>query len=247
MGKYDGILICSDLDGTLCNSNKEFSKENLDAINYFTKNGGRFSLSTGRNWQYAKGLEEKGVFCNAPVITMNGAMIYDIQKNKVLYHNPMDIEKISSIREFAEEQRIYCDEIVYHSKDIVQSLEEIEDNMLYKVVFACKNLDVSKIVRKNVESKYSNDFSIINGWDVGVEILHKNSSKGECIKKMREFADRPIDKIICVGDYENDISMLQSADVGYAVANAMPEVKAAASKVTVSNDEHALAAIISEL
>ena len=247
MGKYDGILICSDLDGTLCNSKKEFSRENLDAINYFMQNGGRFSLSTGRNWQYAKGLEEKGVYCNAPVITMNGAMIYDIQEGKILYHNPMDIEKISSVKEFAEEHRVYCEEIVYHSKDIVLSFDDIEDGMLYKVVFACKNLDDMKVVRKNVEEKYSNDFSVINGWNVGVEILHKNSSKGECIKRMRECAKRPIDKIVCVGDFENDISMLQSADIGYAVANALPELKAVATKVTVSNDEHALAAIISEL
>jgi hydroxymethylpyrimidine pyrophosphatase-like HAD family hydrolase len=32
MKKFEGILICSDLDGTLLNSNKEISKENLDAI-----------------------------------------------------------------------------------------------------------------------------------------------------------------------------------------------------------------------
>lgn len=247
MGKYDGILICSDLDGTLYNSNKDFSKENLDAITYFKNNGGRFSLSTGRNWQYAKRLEEKGISCNAPIITMNGAMIYDIQKEKILYHNPMDIEKIRCIREFDEEHKKHCIDIAYHSKDVVQSLDEIEDGVLYKVVFACNNPEVAKIVRRNAEDKFSDNFSVINGWDAGVEILHKNSSKGECIKKIREFFDKPVDKIVCVGDYENDISMLQNADLGYAVANAIPEVKAVASRVTVSNDEHALAAIINEL
>ncbi len=40
MGKFDGILICTDLDGTLMNSKKEISKENLDAIEYFKANGG---------------------------------------------------------------------------------------------------------------------------------------------------------------------------------------------------------------
>ena len=56
-----------------------------------------------------------------------------------------------------------------------------------------------------------------------------------------------VDKIICVGDYENDISMFANADISYAVANAIPEAKAAATRITVSNNEHALRAIINEL
>ncbi len=245
MGKYDGILICSDLDGTLCDSNKEFSGENIDALNYFIQNGGRFSLSTGRSPQYAKKLEEKGIYCNAPIIALNGAMIYDISNEKILYHNPMDFEKISSIKEFVEENEIYCHDILFHSKNTVDSYEKIEGRILYKVVFACKTCESAKILRNNLEKKYSQDFSIINSWDTGVEILDKKSTKGECILKMREFLD--IDKIVSVGDYENDISMLRNADISYAVANAIPEVKEAATKVTVSNDENALAVIISEL
>ena len=48
MGKFDGILICTDLDGTLINSSEKVSKENLDAIEYFKANGGLFTFVTGR-------------------------------------------------------------------------------------------------------------------------------------------------------------------------------------------------------
>ncbi len=243
MGKYDGILICSDLDGTLCSSKGEISKENIDAKNYFIKNGGKFSLSTGRSPQYVKNL----LYCNAPIIALNGAMIYDIQNEEMLYHNPMEFEKISSIKDFVTENEMYFSDVWFHSRDTVKSYDEIEDRILYKVVFNCKTTEYAKILRGNLERKYLSDFCVVNSWDTGVEILDKKSTKGECIKRMREFADTPIDKIICVGDYENDISMLECADISYAVANAIPEVKTVASKVTVSNDEHALAAIINEL
>ena len=52
---------------------------------------------------------------------------------------------------------------------------------------------------------------------------------------------------IAVGDYDNDITMLKAAGVGYAVANATAAAKAAADKITVSNEDHAIAKIISEL
>ncbi|MBR0360470.1 MAG: HAD hydrolase family protein, partial [Clostridia bacterium] len=52
---------------------------------------------------------------------------------------------------------------------------------------------------------------------------------------------------ICVGDYENDISMIEVADKGYAVSNAIEPVLKAADYVTVSNTESAIAKIISEI
>ncbi len=50
-----------------------------------------------------------------------------------------------------------------------------------------------------------------------------------------------------VGDFGTDISLLRAADTGYAVADAIPEAKAAADRVTVAHTEHAIAAIIEEL
>lgn len=64
------------------------------------------------------------------------------------------------------------------------------------------------------------------------------------------MADMPgIDrkKTIAVGDYENDISMIRSAGVGYAAENACPAAKAAADRITVSNEEHAIAAIVADI
>ncbi len=247
MGKFDGILICSDLDGTLRNSRGEISKENIDAINYFTANGGHFSLSTGRSPQYAKKLENEGVVCNAPVIVINGAMIYDIKKEKILYENPIEFKRIESMGEFSKKYEKYCSEINFFSKETVQRFDDIIDNTLYKVVFSCKETDGAAQLRKSLEEQYCDGFYVVNSWHTGVEILDEKSTKGECVKRIRDFCDMPIEKIVCVGDFENDISMLEAADLSYAVQNAIPQVKEAAMKVTVSNDENAIAAIIEDL
>lgn len=247
MGKFDGILVCSDLDGTLRNSDGIISKENIDAINYFTANGGRFSLSTGRSPQYAKELENEGVICNAPVIVINGAMIYDIRKEKILYENPIAFERIESMGEFSKSYADCCTEINFFSRETVQSFDDIIDSILYKVVFSCKDADCAARLRKDLEERYCDGFYIVNSWHTGVEILDRKSTKGECVKRIREFCDVPIEKIVCVGDYENDISMLEAADLSFAVQNAIPSVKASAMRLTVSNDENAVAAVIEEL
>ena len=37
MGKFDGILICTDLDGTLYRNGKTVSREKREAIEYFKR------------------------------------------------------------------------------------------------------------------------------------------------------------------------------------------------------------------
>ena len=52
---------------------------------------------------------------------------------------------------------------------------------------------------------------------------------------------------VAAGNYENDIDLLQAADIGYAVGDSIPSVKAVADRITVNCADHAIAAIIAEL
>ena len=55
------------------------------------------------------------------------------------------------------------------------------------------------------------------------------------------------DEIVAVGDNNNDLDMLQYAGLGVAVENAVPEAKAAANRLTASNDDDGVARLIQEL
>lgn len=249
MSKFDKILLCSDLDGTLRNSKGEISKENIRAINYFKENGGLFTLCTGRNYRYAQELEREGLFVNTVFIALNGAVIYDRKSGKMLYGNPMNREKLGDIEKFTYENKSYLENITIHTEESFDSFEYLtEDRKLYKIVFTTKNTDATKIFKKKLKERYSDqDFFITTSWPTGIEILDRKSTKGECVKIIKNYIDTEIEKIVCVGDFENDITMLKEADISYAVENAIQPVKDAADYVTVSNDENALAKIISEL
>ena len=82
-----------------------------------------------------------------------------------------------------------------------------------------------------------------------MELLPMDGGKGPAVKRLREMlgGKEKIHTIIGVGDYENDVSMLKMADIGYAVANATELCLEAADRITVSNNENAIAVIIREL
>ena len=48
MGRFDGVMILTDMDGTLLNSQRQLSRGNQEAAGYFMEQGGLFSVATGR-------------------------------------------------------------------------------------------------------------------------------------------------------------------------------------------------------
>ena len=78
---FDGVLICTDLDGTLLNRNRTISEENLRAIEHFKANGGIFTFITGRMPFYAAHFCDM-IKTNAPFGCVNGAGVYDQTKQE---------------------------------------------------------------------------------------------------------------------------------------------------------------------
>ena len=85
MGKFKGMLFCTDLDGTLYKNDKTVSKQNLDAIEYFKSEGGLFTFITGRPSLISKEICDV-VKPNAPYGCFNGGGIFDAEKNKYLWN-----------------------------------------------------------------------------------------------------------------------------------------------------------------
>lgn len=76
MKKFDGVLICSDIDGTLLNSKGVVTPNVINSINYFQNNGGRFTLATGRSMDNVLPLLVEQLSIKIPIICLSGAAIY---------------------------------------------------------------------------------------------------------------------------------------------------------------------------
>ncbi len=266
MKKFEGKLFCTDLDGTLYKSDKTVSKQNLDAIEYFKSEGGLFTFITGRTPSTSKDMVSI-IKPNAPYGCFNGAAIYDADNNKYVWNMWLPSSAHTLVKTVEEQMpemgiQLNTDADIFFYKDnlamqyfrkvtgIEYSYSTYEDakDIMMKVVFAHTDMaQMDALIALLNSQKDAGQFDFVRSEKILYEILPKGASKGGALLKMAELLNIDAGKTIAVGDYNNDISMIKSAGVGFAVANAVPEAKAVANHVTVSNDEHAIAAIIDGL
>lgn len=266
MGKFDGILICTDLDGTLLKNDKTISSENIEAIEYFKKCGGLFTIVTGRMPQTAFDICKEARI-NAPFGCINGGGLYDYYMDEYIWKLGLDdgfYELIELIDEKLPNVGIQVNTFnnIYFSKEnsimelfrqitktpnIVKKYDEIE-KPIAKILFG---IETEEEMKKAIEilnnHPLAEKFDFIRSEKSLYEILPKGIGKGTAILKLCEYLNIDVNKTIAVGDYDNDISMFKAAGVGIAVKNACKEALAAADYITVSNEESAIAKVIYDL
>lgn len=83
-------IVFSDIDRTLAIEGV-ISRKNIDLIERYIKLGGTFILTSGRSVSYTKLIAKqiKGV---RYIVCTNGSIIYDLEKEKVLYANKIEYE-----------------------------------------------------------------------------------------------------------------------------------------------------------
>ena len=266
MGKFDGILICTDLDGTLLRNDKSISKENSEAIEYFKREGGKFTFITGRMYFTARQLYDM-VNPNAPVGCINGGGIYDYEKGEYLWSMTLPEgarELVGAVIEAVPTVGVQMNalDVIYFCRDndamrnfrrrtgttfVVGDHKKL-DVPIGKVVFGDDSEEnISKVAEVLHNHQRSAEFDYIRSERTLYEILPKGSSKGNLLPRLAEILGVKMSRTVAIGDYNNDVSMIKAAGVGVAVANAVDEAKAVADIVTVSNEESAIAKIIGEI
>lgn len=245
MKRFEGILFLSDLDGTLV-YNGTLSEENRRAIEYFTENGGIFTLATGRSPAF---IAKYGLSLNAPVIAINGTVIYDEKTEKVLKEYilpPGSTEAAAYVAESFPVNRIsiFSYKEHYFEPPVISDLLSFADPV-HKIVFCFDSEDDALRAQAELREKFSCGRAFERSWQTGLEMRPSEGGKGVCLEFLKNLTG--VKTTIAAGDFENDISMLKAADISYAPRGACPEAIKAAKRITCPCEENAIARIIREL
>ena len=263
------ILFFSDMDGTFLKHDKTISEENLAAVKRLSEAGGRFIITTGRVIQASKHYFEP--MGNAfPAILCNGGMIYDCASGKVMWSKYLDADTAkSSIEQLLEEFPDVCAEIctpncIYdvnindtergHWKsagftaEIVGSIDEVPRENWSKVLFAMKAERIESFAAYCRTLPHYDKAEYVTSGTIFHEMLPKDCSKGSALKRLPQVYHIENPFTVAMGDYDNDIEMLQSADLAVCPANARDNVKAVCAWVTrETSEENAVAGVIDTL
>lgn len=263
------ILYVTDLDGTLLTSGGEgVSPKSREIINSLTERGIVFSYATARSLITAQKVTA-GLSVKVPVILNNGVFITDSASGERLVKNifsPEQAEDIySTLSKFGIMPLVYSiidgdERFSYINPKLTRAMSDFlatrddrrhrpvsaEENMLDGEPFYFTCIDEAGSMseacdelKKRYYCVYGRDIYSGDQW---LEILPEKATKANAVLQLKEYCG--CDKLVVFGDGLNDIPMFTAADECYAVANAAPELKAAADGIIGSNDEDSVAQFI---
>lgn len=258
MGIFDGIILVSDMDGTIINSKKEISEKDKNAIKYFKENGGLFTIATGRMLPSANRYTlDLGL--SLPIILYNGGKIYDYKEEKVLKEYYLEENRKEIINKLMEKDdigiEVYSDENIYVFKkcsltkrfsklgyDVICDIDETVWKKQWTKILIVGQKELIDDFEKDFR-EYDTEIPIRSG-DKYLEIVPKYTSKGKALSELLNLKNLEGYKVVAVGDNMNDVELIESADYGFVVKNANERLLEKAKLIAPNKDENPLEYIV---
>ena len=264
MKKFEGCLLLTDVDNTLV-ANGYINPKAIEKIKHFTQNGGRFTLATGRTYGGTTHVVEQG-FVNAPVLCCNGGTIFDFEQGRAVYRKnllPTDKERIVEILDkfshVAAEVQDGDDVYLVNDAEAMRWHLEYENIPLklanardllsipwHKAIFGSRDIKELKVIEEYAKTiTFDNVRVLYTSSGLGVEYLEfhpMESTKSQGAEVLKNLLG--CTKLYTIGDYYNDIDMLQAGDVSACVIDAPEDVKKVSDYIVCSARDGAVGEFI---
>ncbi|RYE36166.1 MAG: HAD family phosphatase [Sphingobacteriaceae bacterium] len=268
-------LICTDIDGTLLNKQREVDNQTIKAVSQLNPDI-RFVLASSRMPKAMFHIQNKLTISQMPLICYNGALVLTsgqhFDPHKIISSVLIAAEHIKAIMTLANQQNIHisiyqnniwlASEIdFYAQREITNtqvkpdglindfSAEELQNfiqNGAHKLMLMGQP-DLLDVIETNVREKLQ--VAVWRSKDIYLEITpftNKNEGLQLLLKSFPQESEVKSNEVMAFGDGYNDMELLQNAGVGVAVGNAVTALKQVASAVTKPNIEHGVACFLED-
>ncbi|HVH46538.1 MAG TPA: HAD hydrolase family protein [Labilithrix sp.] len=252
-------LLALDLDGTLLNHAGAANDVDVAAIRKLRARGIKVTILTGRLYSGTReSAELLGI--DGPVGCADGSHIVNVKNDKTLLHHGIRGRAADRLRAslerndlvaflFAEDKivhdergadylpyvRTWSTDLRYAHRVTEHALWDSEDGMTAVVALgkeASIGRTVADIQRDSTESMQVAMFPFrrdTEHW--GMVARASGGTKGTALAWMSDHYGIDISETVCVGDWLNDLPMMSCAGRSFAMGQAPPEVKSAATDV----------------
>lgn len=255
---FSDFLLTVDFDRTLTGPDGSIPERNLAAIEYFMKNGGKFTMNTGRStatfWKYLDAIP-----VNAPFLLYNGSAAWEqgVLKQCVTIDLPV-WETMETVRDLFPSLNLEIQGMdthyLVHTTDAMVALyenqqwrythaqwgQEVGPFLKFSLfgqpavpvvadLFDTTREDVSLFDRAEatIRELYGDKVEVFRAAPRIIDVHAKGCSKLNAARSLQKNLGRKY--LVCVGDAENDITMLDGADFAFCpsdgvVADRYPNV-----------------------
>ena len=245
---FSDILLTVDFDRTLTGPDSKIPARNLEAIDYFMKNGGAFTVNTGRSvatfWKYLNTIP-----VNAPFLLYNGSATYE--NGRLTRCVTIDLDVWQTMETMA---KLYPDMNLEIQGDKVHYLIEpqpdmiaLYDNLRWRYTTAEFGADIGPFLKFSLFGKarrpvvadmfggtddeirrfdeaeatirklFGDKVAVFRAAPRIIDVHAKGVSKIAAARRLQQELGKKI--LVCVGDAENDIPMLDGADYAFCPAD----------------------------
>ncbi len=256
-------ILFTDLDSTLLRTDKTISEYTYDVLKRFTEAGHYLVLCSGRDINSVTRVHNDlklNMLSRVFLAGYNGGEIYDCSAKQTVRRITLDKGDVTYMENVARQMDLHMHT---YSADHIIATADTKALQFYRQVIKtpvkfvqnlcdglddapCKCLaietdDVSKLERfRDFMKEYSVEHNITMLYSTPnlLEIFPSSSGKGKSVKWLAEYLNIPGIVTVAAGDEQNDVSMLESADVAIAMKNGIEKVKNVSTVVTDFDNDH---------
>ncbi|MGH0054018.1 MAG: Cof-type HAD-IIB family hydrolase [Sphaerochaetaceae bacterium] len=263
---FECKLICTDIDGTLLDTNHQISARTKEAIHKARHKGIIVALVSGRI-SSSLTLIQQELEITGPLGCFNGSLVLNEDGNELEAH-PIRKEQCNSVLAYLSQTEleyfVFTNESWYMNEknawyDIEVQASRTEGRIM-KLDLLCDFLNEGerpfkllamhhdpaymKLQETCIRERFGTSLNVFSSSPRYIEIFARGVDKGHAVRSLCESYGVNPGTVMAVGDYYNDIGMFRAAGYAVAMGNAPDAVKAQAQAHTSSNDKDGLALAI---
>ena len=253
-------MVIADVDGTLVTQDKVLTKRAAEAVSRLHEAGILFTITSGRPPRGMAMLIDP-LKLTQPLAAFNGGVLIQPDLKTVVDQKflPPGVPEtvIEAIENHGLDVWLYTD-IDWFVRDpnaphvareqwtvkfpptVVKTFAGLLGRVA-KIVGVSDDLDRVAQCEKDVQQAGGSHISAARSQPYYLDVTHPQANKGEVVLSLSRLLNIPAAQTVTIGDMPNDVLMFKKSGVSIAMGNASPEVRAAATYVTSSNQEEGFA------
>lgn len=254
-------ILFTDLDGTLLDDQKKISQRTKKALWALHEKGHILAFTTGRPLKSVLEVRDTLglVFPNSYIIAYNGSLIWNPDSNTPVMEHTIRIDDVRSILAETHALDIHCHtyedgtilferdrtELTYYRTHIHLPSRIVSDipSALHKepyklIAIHLEDHALLEELKIRVLEKLSERITAVFSNEYYLEFYPIDSGKGNAVRALCEALSIPLSNAAAIGDESNDISMIDAAGLGCAIANAKLSVREHADFITKGDNNH---------